>query len=847
MHTKPETLTAIYLEESHRWDTTAILRCEVRAEKKPHRDLLVTGAVSREELSHAMVGDFADDGFLDTDDEVVTVKAYDCEEGEFESGMPYTFYGKWEEYTRKANKWHPKPKTDLQFHARKWRKVKPYDKTGVIKWLKQCPGIKEGIARRLWEAYGADAIARLKDAPEEVATEIGGGFTVERAKMASAHLQQNDAMEAAFVDLASLLDGRGFPHNLPKKLVRDYGADAAQVVKKNPWLLLRYKSTGVARVDKLFLDLGGNPAAIKRQAIILWKCLLDAGNTTGDTWQREAAAEEMLKGRIAGAMVKFQKGCELAIRGKLVARRWTDDFQVLLAEGKRAGHEKFIAEKVAEMMQEPRRWPLITTDAVLSDEQLSSLNESTRAAIGALTGGPGTGKTTTLAVLLREAIRQHGISNIAAASPTGKAAVRMGESLQERGIDLRATTIHSLLGVATTPEVDGWGFKHDENDPLPHKFICIDESSMCDASLVAALLRATAKGTCILWVGDCGQLPPVGPGAPLRDMIAAGVPTGNLEKIFRNCGTVVRACKAIRDGTFSRFALDDRFQLEPSDTDPDSPHNAKIVPTRGNADSAEKIIEFLRALRGKTIPVNLKDPTGPRRPIDVVRDVQVIVATNGIRSGISDLSRKEMNARLQKELNHTGATVAGSTIRTGDKIIGTKNGWQPICDEDSPYYDPAANQVDLDDTGERVRVANGEIGWCIGQEEKIIYARFECPLRIFKIPRGKPAENGDDGGEEEKTTTGCSFDLGYAITSHRSQGSQFPIVLFGIDESAGARMVLSREAVYTILSRMQWFVAMFGKRAVLDGFCKRLALAPRKTFLTESITEEIERLERERK
>ena len=834
MHAKPETLTAIYLEESHRWETTAILRCEVRAESTEKKPVLLA--------SGDVVYNGVADPFFDTDDEVVTVKAYDCEEGEFEPNLPYTFYGKWEEYTRKANKWNPKPTTELQFHARKWRKVRPYDKTGVIKWLRQCPGIKEGIARRLWEAYGADAIARLKDAPEEVATEIGGGFTEERARMAAAHLVENDAMEAAFVDLASLLDGRGMPHTLPKKLVRDYGADAADDVKHNPWLLLAYKSTGVSRVDKLYLDLGGNPAAIKRQAIILWKCLVDAGNTTGDTWQREAAAEEMLRGRIAGAEVKFQKAVELAVRGKLIARRWTDDFQVWLAEEKRANHEKYIAQRVAEMMAESRRWPLIASDAVLSDEQLFSLNESTRASIGALTGGPGTGKTTTLAVLLREAIRQHGIQNIAAASPTGKAAVRMGESLQECGIDLRATTIHSLLSVTTTPEVDGWGFKHDENDPLPYKFICIDESSMLDTALMAALLRATAKGTCIQFVGDCGQLPPVGPGAPLRDMIAAGVPTGNLQTIYRNAGTVVRACKAIRDGTFSRFDLDDRFQLEPSDIDPDSPHNAKIVTTRGNADSAKKIVEFLRALKGKTILVNLKDSSGPRRHIDLLRDVQVIVATNGIRSGISELSRMEMNKRLQKELNPTGATVAGSVIRTGDKIIGTKNGYMPIVDDDSPYYDPASNQVDLDDTGEKVRVCNGEIGWCIGQEEKIIYARFECPLRIFKIPRGK--QENDDGSDEEKTVTGCSFDLGYAITAHRSQGSQFPIVLFGIDESPGARMVLSREAVYTILSRMQWFVALFGKRPTLDNFCKRLALAPRKTFLEEEILEAVERRER---
>jgi len=830
--TKPETLTAIFLEESHRWEKVAILRCEVRAEKKePHRDLMVTGAVSREELSRAMVGDFADDGFLDTDDEIVTVKAYDCEEGEFESGMPFTFYGKWEEYTRKANKWHPKPKTDLQFHARKWRKVKPYDKMGVIKWLKQCPGIKEGIARRLWDAYGADAIARLKDAPEEVATEIGGGFTVERAKMASAHLQQNDAMEAAFVDLASLLDGRGFPHNLPRKLVRDYGADAAQVVKKNPWLLLRYKSTGVARVDKLYLDLGGNPAAIKRQAIILWYCILNANN--GSTWITEAAANEMLKGRIAGCELKFQRAIELGIRGKLIAARWGDDLSRWLAEGKRARHEAYIAERVAEMMKSPipLQWP---EAAMLdcSEHQRERLAVALKASWSILGGSPGAGKTFCAARVIKAVAQSIGIQNIAACCPTGKAAVRLTEVMQGYGLDLKARTIHSTLGVATSTEKDGWSFKHDENDTLPYRLIVLDESSMIDTDLFTAFLKAVDKTTMLLIIGDCCQLPPVGHGRPLYDMIRAGVPCGELKEIRRNAGSIVRACAAIRDG--QRFTTDVRIEFEKNPDDPDSPHNLKLLPTRNNAESVEKIVETLAKLKAKGYCP--------------VWDVQVLVATNGVSRGKSELSRLELNKRLQRELNPTGNQTAGSIFRLHDKVVNLKNSLAIAVEDGEPFWAPGCNE-EVDNDG-KVYVANGELGKVIAQEEKIMTVRLDSPLRIIKVPKGKSSEgDGDNGGggngDDAGPKTGCSFDLAYALSTHKSQGSEFKIVVVGLDDGPAARMVCSRNWLYTAISRAKVLCLMVGKRAVADGYCRVEAVKPRVTFLAESITEEIEGLERE--
>jgi len=919
---KPDTLTAIFLEESHRWGTTAILRCEVRAERAAKKEPAVV-------MAGAKGIDAVDDPFLDidTDDETVTVKAYDCEEGELESGMLYTFYGEWKEYQPKPNKWNPTPEAELQFHARKWRRVKPYDRQGVIRWLRQCPGIKEGIAMRLWTAFGPDAIQRVKDEPEAVAAEIGAGFTVERATMASAHLKENDALEAAFVYLGSLLDGRGFPHSLPKKLVRDFGGNAAAKVKKNPWLLLGFKATGVARVDKLYLDLGGRPDSIKRQAIILWKCLLDAGNTTGDTWQRDAAAEEMLRGRIAGAELKFQKAVELARRGGLVAIWHDENTQRWLAEGTRAKHEGYIAKRVAEILnphatriakyrsaiEEKTITPDYTrcsrcdqkltakTVAVLNDNpygpecitkvaggedaqripladwlsksavtirrvvkkqigvdvlqvtcdwpDVSTLNLSDHqreqlAAVFAkksplliLGGAPGTGKSYAAARIIKALAEMIGLDNIAAAAPTGKAAVRLTEILDGYEIPLRATTEHRLLGVAKTPEVAGWGFCHNEENPLDCRMLVIDEMSMNDNSLTAAIFRALDNGVRVVLIGDYNQLPPVGPGRPLYDMIQAGVPCAEFREIRRNAGTIVRACAAIRDGL--PIPWDDRLDLNST-----PPRNLKLIPTRNNKESLDSLVNYLRALQGKTIPVDLKDPAGPRREVDVVWDVQVLAATNGLRRGQSEISRVELNKVLQNELNPNGRGFPASRFRIGDKVMNLKNAWVPCIDETSRHFDPSANE-EQDDDGE-CYVANGEIGRVIDQEEKLVFVRLDAPYRLLKIPRGKASSTaGDDSDEEAKTNTGCNWDLAYACTIHKYQGSEVPIVLFPIDDGPAARMVMSREAFLTAWSRAKWFCTCFGKAAAVEQFRKRSALAPRKTFLTESITEGIAVLKQE--
>ena len=812
MAPKTESITAVFCEETHRWDDTAILRCEIQ-EKKTE--------APRQSID------------MDCDGEIVTVKVYECEPGELESGFPYIFFGRWQEYRRKPSKWdkvNGTPEVEMQFHAKTWRKQKPYDKAGVKKWLKKAPGIGEAVSAKLWELYGPDAIQRVKESPEQTAGEVGSGFTVEKAKMAAAHLLENDSMEAAFVDLAGLFDGRGFPHKLPVKLVRDYGADAAVAVRKNPWLLLQYKSTGVARTDKLYLDLGGNPAAVKRQAIILWHCLLNV--TTGSTWVTEAGAAEMLRGRIAGAKIQFQRAVELGVRGKLIATRWDEGMSRWLAEGKRARHEKYIGAKVASMLQEakvnPCEWPDVNA-MDLSDHQRERLAKifATKCPLIILGGSPGTGKTRTAAQIIKALIASIGIRNIGAGAPTGKAAVRLSEVLDGYGITLRATTEHSMLGVSTSSEKDGWGFRHDEMDPLEFLVILLDEQSMKCVDVMCAVLKAVAKGTRVILLGDANQLPPVGHGRPLFDMIEAGVPYAEFLEVQRNAGSIVQACAAIRDG--KPIPWDEA--LRPYDS---PPKNLKIVETRNNAESLEKLVEWLHALKGKTLPVNLRDPSGPKRPIDVVWDAQCLAATNGLRRGKSQISRVEVNKRLQRELNPNGQQVAGSPFRTGDKVMNLSNSWVPIVDEDSPYFDTAANQERNEN--DACYVANGEIGRVLGQTEKLLFVRLDAPPRVLKVPRGK-GDSDSDNGDEEKTNTGCNWDLAYCCTIHKYQGSEIPIILFPMDDSPAARMVMSREALLTAFSRGKWFDVCFGKKAVAESYRKRSALAPRVTFLTDEIKE----------
>ena len=428
----------------------------------------------------------------------------------------------------------------------------------------------------------------------------------------------------------------------------------------------------------------------------------------------------------------------------------------------------------------------------MSDHQRRELRKALRGTIGILGGGPGCGKTWVIKELVIELIRLFGIHQIAVACPTGKAAVRVSEMLAKAQVQLRAKTWHSLLQGGPSG-----GFFFKRGNPLPFRVIIGDESSMLSTSLAANIMRARPEGSLMLLVGDVFQLAPVEHGAPLRDMIAAGVPYGELTEIKRNSGGIVEACAAIRKG------------------EPWRPDSNLILHDERTPQG--QIDELLRLLLAK-----------PGEGEDPIWDCQVVCGVNDR----SPLARKTLNKLLQRELNPNGDKEGSNPFRTGDKIVNTKNG---------SFGDVRG--------GDDIWVANGELARVIEVKERLTIAELDNPNRMIRIPRGAvKKEEADDEAEattgddeerkEQQTGTGCSWDLGYVLSVHKAQGSEWPHVYVMLDDYSGARRVCSREWLYTAISRAKLFCHLIGTKATADAMCTRQAIWKRKTFLKELILAE---------
>lgn len=457
----------------------------------------------------------------------------------------------------------------------------------------------------------------------------------------------------------------------------------------------------------------------------------------------------------------------------------------------------------------------------LSDHQKTELDKAMQGNLCILGGRPGTGKTTCLA----EIVKGLPLSRVGIASPTGKAAVRITESLQSAGVQgIRATTIHSLLGPSRDEDSGQWSFEHNEENPLDLDWIFVDEASMVDTPLAASLLEARKPGCRIMLIGDVNQLAPVGYGAPLRDLIAAWVSYGELTEIRRNAGRIVKCCHGIIDKH--------RFEPSPAlDLEAESPENLLHVERRdpdGQVEAIKGMLERFRA--GMELSVRTKNGDGiERRRIDPAWDCQIIVPVNDK----SPLGRVRINKILQGFLNPGGETVDGNQFRVADKIVNGKNGWIPI--------QPHPMKLGLTDGGpwnenqkdEKVYVANGEQAKVLAVLPTYTVARLWLPDRIIRIPKGDSYEN-EDG---ETQSNGCNWELAYAVSAHKSQGSQWPVTITVADAYPGARMLCDRSWLYTSLSRAEILGVTVGQREVLDSMCSKSHLWGRKTFLVESIRE----------
>jgi exodeoxyribonuclease V alpha subunit len=555
----------------------------------------------------------------------------------------------------------------------------------------------------------------------------------------------------------------------------------------------------------MYVDLGLPLDRLKRRLMCIWRAIRE--NNDGHTWHPIEVAQVAIAQHITGvpnAAKGWAHAVRLGVKAGWLTTRQDKAGKWFLAEKKAADNEGIIARKLGELLDTKPRltWPdPDTLDVGDSDHQREIAGLVFEGNVGILAGTPGTGKSTLAAAIIKSITGEHGREFTAVIAPTGKAAVRMEEGLNARGLSgIMVGTIHRILGVSRNGnDGDGWGFLHDENNPLPFDLIVIDESSMVDVDTLASLLKAISRGTLVLFVGDPYQLPPVGHGAPLRDMIAAKLPYGELTEVRRNDGEIVQVCRRIKSG--------ERVQ-PPARIDIANGRNWAHFQLGTEAQIRMKLVHAIRSLAG----VELR----PGEPINPVWDTQVIVALNDK----GELNRKAVSEALQAILNPDGEQCEGNPFRVGDKVICTSNAWLKLLTEDADDF----GEPD-DDEGPQDFVANGEIGQVVAITKKHTDVRFASPARTVRVPRG--GKNGN-------------FELGYAITFHKSQGSQWPVVILLADPSAN-RMA-SRELWYTGISRAETLVVTIGQLATVARQCRRVALVDRKTFLVDRIREETDSL-----
>ncbi|MGB0600372.1 MAG: AAA family ATPase, partial [Rubripirellula sp.] len=716
--------------------------------------------------------------------------------GPLEPGTTYRLFGRWRTY-----------RDAPQFHFTSAVVSEPQDEYAIKQYLQRLPGVGVSTANRIFEEFGQGCLEHLRNAPEIVAASIPR-LTGEKAYECARILKDQQRLEKATIDLISVVANQGFPKGIENKIIKRYGNRGAELIRLNPYLLMQFKGCGFARADKLYCDLGLNPKRLKRQALCAWHAIAQQSNQTGSTWHYVGVVQKALAD-VDGTPLKLAKVMRLSAQGRMLATLMTDgehgDPDIFgthqwVAEWPAARAEATLADLVAEAMREEcgeHGWPDPQSIDGLYDHQKEQLgNAFASGSIGILGGGPGTGKSYSTALLVKELLERFGGNGIVLGAPTGKAAVRLTEAMSEMGIFMAARTWHSILGIEST---DPWRFIYRAGNPLPAKVMLIDEASMLDLSMMKSILSARPRNCSVLIVGDINQLLPVGGGAPLRDMIAAGVPYGELTETHRNAGEIVQACSAIKCGG---------KWWKPA-TKPDFEAGQNLI-IKSESTPEKQIEATLKAIQ-----------QAAKLEFDPVWDVQVVTAVNQK----SEISRMAMNLVLQDQLN-PNPEIKGTPFRLGDKVVNRKNTWMDLSEHDSCAPDAIRN-----DSG-KVYVANGDSGKVIECYPNRMTIELANPWRVVTTGRSTEAK-----GDDDDAGTGCTWELGYALSVHLSQGSGFPVVIVMLDDSGSARRVCSREWIYTAISRAKTLCILVGQKGVANSMCKVTKIKERKTFLRELIIE----------
>ena len=654
--------------------------------------------------------------------------------------------------------WEKHPSHGTQFKALSALRSLPVGRQHIYEYLASgaVKGIGAATATLIVDKFGSRSLEVLSEHPEQLA-EIKG-ISQKRAMEFSKTFRRQAGVRA----LMEFLSANALKPDYALRLYRDYGDKALELLRANPYLLCSERVGGsFAEADALALSLGideEDPQRIAAAIIHEMRYNLQNGHSFIPDTKLIAAAAELISvpGEAAADCLDM-----LEDAGDVVIEEVRGLRAVYLRSIYEA--ETFCAETIGRM-SEGRQRARVDTEALCDElerkqdiryapEQRKALALAAVSRLLVLTGGPGTGKTTTVRALL--ALMDRLKIDVQLCAPTGRAAKRMTELTGQE-----ASTIHRLLGAGWSSEGEQVVFRHDEDDPLRCGAVILDECSMVDITLMAALLHALPKDCRLILVGDADQLPSVGPGNVFRDILRSGVvPAVRLETIFRQKeeSRIVRNAHAINRGEHPdlRENQGDFFFLQRLTGD-------RIVDT---------IVELCRERLPKKMGY---DPM----------DIQVLTPTRRGESGIYAL-----NAALQAALNPPAPDkpekAFGERIfRVGDRVMQIRNN-----------YDILWTRRNESGSG----IFNGDVGRVVGldKENELLYIDFDEKLAAYAY---------EQLGELE---------LAYAVTIHKSQGSEYPAVVLAAGRTP--RQLVSRDLLYTAVTRARDLLITVGDAQIVDA------------------------------
>ncbi len=598
-----------------------------------------------------------------------------------------------------------------QFKARFLRTSPPTSADGIEKYLSSgmIRGIGPAYARKLLRAFGEKVFDVIEAAPDRL-REVDGIGPVRAASILAAWAEQKAVRE-----IMVFLHSHGVGTARAVRIYKTYGPDAIQVMTENPYRLARdIRGIGFKTADAIAMKLGIEKTAIVRVRAGISYALteaMDEGHCGLPTEELIPLAEKLLE--VPQELIRTALDLELQ-EGTVVADRVGETPCVFLAGLHKA--ERAIAERLIRLANGKLPWPWIDPDKALpwvegriglalAESQVAAIRLALMSKVLVMTGGPGVGKTTIVNAILRILAAKG--THLLLCAPTGRAAKRMTEAT-----GFEAKTIHRLLEV----DPKGGGFKRGDDNPLDCDLLVVDETSMVDVMLMQALMKAVPDRAALLIVGDIDQLPSVGPGQVLADVISSGaVPVVRLTEVFRQAAQsqIIVNAHRINQGVI------------PDLRKPETESDFYFVEADNPETAVPRIIELVKTRI-------------PRRfGLDPIRDVQVLCPMN--RGGVG---ARSLNIEIQAALNPAGERKIerfGWTFAPGDKVMQIEN------DYDKEVY-------------------NGDIGFVadVEPEEGKLTASFD----------GRSVTYGF--GELDALVPA------YAASIHKSQGSEYPAVVIPV-------------------------------------------------------------------